>query len=143
MRTALISGFWGLLVVIWIILGLFYFQASRPVSDNNQLQTFEIKPGMTLNKVSKELSHQGIIRSSMAFQAIALLQEKQKLIKIGEYNVSPSMLPMEILQRITSGKTILYAVTIPEGYRIIEIGDILAKNGLADKEKFIKQTKNI
>ena len=98
---------------------------------------------MTLNKVSKELYRQGIIRSSMAFQAIALLQEKQKLIKIGEYYVSPSMLPMEILQRITSGKTILYAVTIPEGYRITEIGDILAKNGLADKEKFIKQTKKI
>ncbi len=143
MRTALISGFWGLLVIIWIILGLFYFQASRPVSNNNQLQTFEIKHGMTLNKVSKELSHQGLIRSSSAFQAIALLQEKQKLIMVGEYNISPSMLPMEILQRITSGKTILHPVTIPEGYRIIEIGDILEKNGLADKEMFIKQTKNI
>ncbi|MEC9019093.1 MAG: endolytic transglycosylase MltG [Nitrospinota bacterium] len=143
MRTALISGFWGLLVIIWIILGLFYFQASRPVSDNNQLQIFEIKHGMTLNKVSKELSHQGLIRSSSAFQAIALLQEKQKLIMVGEYNISPSMLPMEILQRITSGKTILHPVTIPEGYRIIEIGDILEKNGLADKEMFIKQTKNI
>ncbi|MEE3252989.1 MAG: endolytic transglycosylase MltG [Nitrospinota bacterium] len=143
MRTALISGFWGLLVIIWIILGLFYFQASRPVSNNNQLQTFEIKHGMTLNKVSKELSHQGLIRSSNAFQAIALLQEKQKLIMVGEYNISPSMLPMEILQRITSGKTILHPVTIPEGYRIIEIGDILEKNGLADKEMFIKQTKNI
>jgi len=143
MRTALISGFWGLLIIIWITLGLFYFQASRPVSDNNQLQTFEIKHGMTLNKVSKELSHQGLIRSSSAFQAIALLQEKQKLIMVGEYNISPSMLPMEILQRITSGKTILHPVTIPEGYRIIEIGDILEKNGLADKEMFIKQTKNI
>ena len=143
MRTALISGFWGLLVLIWIILGLFYLQASRPVSDNTQLQTFEIKPGMTLSKVSKELSRQGLIRSSSAFQGIALLQEKQKLIMIGEYNVSPSMLPMEILQRITTGKTILHPITIPEGYRIIEIGDILAKNGLADKEKFIKQTKNI
>jgi len=143
MRTAIISGFWGLLVIIWIILGLFYFQASRPVSNNNQLQTFEIKHGMTLNKVSKELSHQGLIRSSSAFQAIALLQEKQKLIMVGEYNISPSMLPMEILQRITSGKTILHPVTIPEGYRIIEIGDILEKNGLADKEMFIKQTKNI
>jgi len=143
MRTALISGFWGLLVSIWIILGLFYFQAARPVSDNTQLQIFEIKPGMTLNKVSKELSRQGLIRSSSAFQAIALLQEKQKLIMVGEYNISPSMLPMEILQRITSGKTILYPVTIPEGCRIIEIVDILAKNGLADKENFIKQTKNI
>tara|TARA_B100000686_G_C16768626_1_gene963507 strand:- start:757 stop:1758 length:1002 start_codon:yes stop_codon:yes gene_type:complete len=143
MRTALISSFWGLLIIIWIILGLFYFQASRPVSDNTQLQTFEIKSGMSLNKVSKELSRQGLIRSSSAFQAIALLQEKQKLVMIGEYNVSPSMLPMEILQRITSGKTILHPVTIPEGYRIIEIGDILAKKGLADKEKFITQTRNI
>jgi len=36
----------------------------------------------------------------------------------------------------------LHPVTIPEGYRIIEIGDILVKNGLADKEKFLEQTKN-
>jgi len=142
MRTALIASFWSLLALIWIILGLFYFQASRPVSNNTQLQTFEIKPGMTLNKVAKKLSREGLIRSSSAFQAIALLQEKQKLIMIGEYNVSPSMLPTEILQRITSGKTILHPVTIPEGYRIIEIGDILVKNGLADKGKFLEQTKN-
>ena len=142
MRTALIASFWSLLALIWIILGLFYFQASRPVSNNTQLQTFEIKPGMTLNKVAKKLSREGLIRSSSAFQAIALLQEKQKLIMIGEYNVSPAMLPTEILQRITSGKTILHPVTIPEGYRILEIGDILVKNGLADKEKFLEQTKN-
>ena len=142
MRTALIASFWSLLALIWIILGLFYFQASRPVSNNTQLQIFEIKPGMTLNKVAKKLSREGLILSSSAFQAIALLQEKQKLIMIGEYNVSASMLPTEILQRITSGKTILHPVTIPEGYRIIEIGDILVKNGLADKEKFLEQTKN-
>ena len=142
MRTALIASFWSLLALIWIILGLFYFQASRPVSNNTQLQTFEIKPGMTLNKVAKKLSREGLIRSSSAFKAIALLQEKQKLIMIGEYNVSASMLPTEILQRITSGKTILPPVTIPEGYRIIEIGDILVKNGLADKGKFLEQTKN-
>lgn len=142
MRTALIASFWSLLALIWIVFGLFYFQASRPVSNNTQLQIFEIKPGMTLNKVAKKLSREGLILSSSAFQAIALLQEKQKLIMIGEYNVSPSMLPTEILQRITSGKTILHPVTIPEGYRIIEIGDILVKNGLADKEKFLEQTKN-
>ena len=142
MRTALIASFWSLLALIWIVFGLFYFQASRPVSNNTQLQTFEIKPGMTLNKVAKKLSREGLIRSSSAFQAIALLQEKQKLIMIGEYNVSPSMLPAEILQRITSGKTILHPVTIPEGYRIIEIGDILVKNGLADKRKFLEQIIN-
>lgn len=142
MRTALISGFWGLLALVWIIAGLLYFQASRPMSDDTGLQIFEIKPGMSLRKVSKELSRQNLIRSASAFQAIALIQDKQKLIKVGEYHVSPSMLPVKILQRITSGKTVLHPITIPEGYRISEIADLLEKRGLANKEKFLQQSKN-
>ncbi len=143
MRTTLISCFWGLLALIWIIVGLLYFQASRPMSDDTQLQIFEVIPGMTLKKVSQELSRRNLIRSASAFQAIALIQDKQKLIMVGEYNISPSMLPADILQRITSGKTVLHPVTIPEGYRITEIADLLEKQDLADKKKFLQQTKNM
>jgi len=143
MRTALISGFWGLLAIVWIIVGLLYFQASRPMSESTQLQVFEVKSGMTLKKVSQELSRQNLIRSASAFQAIALIQDKQKLIMVGEYHVSPSMLPVEILQRITSGKTVLHPVTIPEGYRITEIANLLEERGLANKETFIQQTKQV
>ena len=143
MRTTLISCFWGLLVLVWIIVGLIYYQASRPMSDSTKLQAFNVIPGMTLKKVAQELSRQNLIRSASAFQAIALIQDKQKLIMVGEYNVSPSMLPVDILQRITSGKTILYPVTIPEGYRITEIADLLEKQNLADKDIFLQQTKNM
>lgn len=140
--TTLITGFWGLLALIWIVVGLLYFQTSRPMSADNTLQVFEVRPGMTLKQVSNELSQYKLIRSATAFQAIALIQDKQKLIMVGEYNVSPSMLPAEILQRITSGKTVLHPITIPEGYRITEIATLLSEHGLADKEKFIQQTKN-
>ncbi len=143
MRTTLISCFWGLLALVGIIAGLLYFQASRPMSDDTKLQVFEVIPGMTLKKVSQKLSRQNLIRSASAFQAIALIQDKQKLIMVGEYNVSPSMLPVDILQRITSGKTVLHPITIPEGYRITEIADLLAKQNLADRENFLKQTKNM
>ncbi|MFT4578765.1 MAG: UPF0755 protein [Nitrospinales bacterium] len=143
MRTTLISCFWGLLALVWIIVGLLYFQASRPMSDDTELQVFEVFPGMTLKKVSQELSSQNLIRSASAFQAIALIQDKQRLIMVGEYNVSPSMLPADILQRITSGNTVLHPVTIPEGYRITEIADLLEKQNLADKEVFLQQTKNM
>jgi UPF0755 protein len=143
MRTTLISCFWGLLALVWIIVGLLYFQASRPMSDDNELQVFEVVPGMTLKRVSQELSRQNLIRSASAFQAIALIQDKQKLIMVGEYNISPSMLPADILQRITSGKTVLHPVTIPEGYRITEIANLLVKQDLADKENFLQQAKNM
>ena len=143
MRTTLISCFWGLLSLVWIIVGLLYYQASRPMSDNTELQIFNVVRGMTLKKVAQELSRQNLIRSASAFQAIALIQDKQKLIMVGEYNISPSMLPVDILQRITSGKTILYPVTIPEGYRITEIADLLEKQNLADKDIFLAPAKNM
>ncbi len=143
MRTVLISGFWGLLALVWIIVGLLYFQASRPMSDNTQSQVFEVVPGMTLKQVSQQLSQKNLIRSASAFQAVGLIQDKQKQIMVGEYNVSPSMLPIEILQRITSGKTVLYPVTIPEGYRITEIAGLLEERGLVNKEVFLRETKKV
>jgi UPF0755 protein len=52
------------------------------------------------------------------------------------------MLPSEILQRITSGQTVLHPITIPEGYRITEIATLLQSEGLANKEIFIQQTRD-
>ena len=118
MRTTLISNCLGFLGIILIIVGLLFFNSSLPLSKNTQAQVFEVKSGMTLKQVSQELFHQNLIRSANTFQAIAFIQDKEKLIKVGEYYISPSMLPAEILQRITSGKTVLHSVTIPEGYRI-------------------------
>ena len=143
MRTALISSFWGSLAIILIVVGLLFFRASRPMSDNTQPQVFEVKSGMTLKQVSQELFRQNLIRSANAFQAIALIQDKEKLIKVGEYYISPSMLPAEILQRITSGKTVLHSITIPEGYRITEIANLLEEKDLADKNIFLQEAKNV
>ena len=143
MRTTLLSSFWGLLAIILIVAGLLFFKASLPMNDNTQPQVFEVKSGMTLKQVSQELFRQNLIRSANAFQAIALIQDKEKLIKVGEYYISPSMLPAEILQRITSGKTVLHSITIPEGYRITEIANLLEEKDLADKNIFLQQAKNV
>ena len=143
MRTTLISSFWGSLAIILIVAGLLFFKASLPMSDNTQPQVFEVKSGMTLKQVSQELFRQNLIRSANAFQAIALIQDKEKLIKVGEYYISPSMLPAEILQRITSGKTVLHSITIPEGYRITEIANLLEEKDLADKNIFLQEAKNV
>jgi UPF0755 protein len=52
------------------------------------------------------------------------------------------MPPREILEALTSGMAVLYVVTIPEGYRITEIADLLEAKGLVDKTDFIEATRN-
>ena len=141
-KRIFLTGFWGFLALVWIVIGLFYYQASRPASEKNQTMIFEIQPRMTLKQVALELSRQGLIRSPRAFQAITYIQAKQKQVMVGEFSLSPSMPPSKILLQITSGKTILHPVTIPEGYRITEIATLLHSEGLADKEFFIRQTRD-
>ena len=137
-----ITGFWGLLVLIWIVISLFYYQGTRPASQDSRSITFEVQPGMTLKQVALELFNQKLILSPSAFQAIAYIQDKEKQIMVGEFSLSPSMLPTEIILRLTSGKTILYPLTIPEGYRITEIASLLDTQGLASSEVFILQTQD-
>ncbi len=141
-KRIFLTGFWGSLVLAWVVLGLFYYQASQPASDSTQTTVFEVQPGMTLKQVAQELSGQGLIRSPSAFQAIAYIQDKQTQVMVGEFSLSPSMSPSQILLRITSGKTVLHSVTIPEGYRITEIATLLHSAGLADREVFIRQTRD-
>ncbi|MBT5027579.1 MAG: endolytic transglycosylase MltG [Nitrospinaceae bacterium] len=141
-KKVFLTGFWGGLILVWIILGLFYYQGSRPVSSDPSTQVFEVQPGMPLKRVAQELFHNGLIHSPSAFKVIAYIQNKQTQVMVGEYSLSPSMLPSEILLRITSGKTVLHPITIPEGYRITEIATLLHTEGLADKNVFIGHTRD-
>lgn len=141
-KKIFLTGFWGLLALIWIVISVFYYQGSRPASEDNRTTIFEVQPGMTLKQVALELSSLGLIRSPSAFQAIAYIQDKETQVMVGEFSLSPSMLPAEIILRITSGKTVLHPVTIPEGYRITEIAALLHAQGLADPEVFVLQTQD-
>lgn len=137
-----LSSFGALLVLFWICGGVFYYQATHSVSEKFHPEIVSITPGMPLKKISATLAKQNLIRNAISFQLLAHLQKKQGQIQVGEYELSPSMTPKEILARVTSGKTILHAVTIPEGYRITEIAALLEERGLANREEFIKQSQD-
>ena len=136
------TGYRGALALILVAIGTLYHHGSRPASEDIRTKVFEVQPGMALKQVTYELSRQGLIRSPGIFQAMAYVQGKQKQIMVGEFSLSPSMPPFEIIRLITSGKTVLYPLTIPEGYRITEIAALLHSKGLADPESFIRQTRD-
>jgi len=132
----------GLLVISWTCGVIFYYSATHPFSEDFDSVSVEITPGMTLNKISTLLKDRKLIGNSLSFRLLAYLQKKQGQIQVGEYELSPSMTPKDILRVVTSGKTILHAVTIPEGYRITEIAALLEERELANAEEFIRQTRD-
>ena len=129
-------------LLVWGISGIFYYQVSNPAGESTDSITISIAPGATLKQISNNLESHNLIRSASSFRLLANIRKKQTHIQVGEYELSQSMLPMDILKAITSGKTVLHPITIPEGYRITEIAELFSKKILIDKEVFIKESRN-
>ncbi|NIU43195.1 MAG: aminodeoxychorismate lyase, partial [Nitrospinaceae bacterium] len=124
-RKIVLVAFLAGLVFVWGVGAGLYFLASTPASQESRPVIVDIQPGMTLNQVAYQLHDRHLLRSPLAFRLLAYLQNRQNQIQVGEYEIAASMEPREILDKITSGKTLLHAVTIPEGYRVTEIAALL------------------
>jgi len=142
LRSRLVLFFSVMLITGIVFIVLIYNYGNTPASSSPIEQVVEIKPGMTLRQVSNFLADKKLLDEPSAFVLYTYLQGKQNRIQAGEYRFSPSVPPWQILESLTNGTAILYSVTIPEGYRITEIAELLEKKGLVNKEAFIAETRN-
>ena len=109
----------------------------EPVSTSPSFVVIDIPKGTSFKQVAKLLEEKGLIRSKEAFTVLAWYKKEAGLIKAGEYKLSPSMTPQKILEILVSGKVVQHLVTIPEGYNMFQIGDLLARANLVKKEAYM------
>jgi UPF0755 protein len=123
-----------LMVVIIVGFGVFF---TRPARKGGINQVITIREGMSLKEVAGALKGNGIITNKDLFMLWTRLLGNSRKIKAGEYLLNSGMAPVRIIEILTRGIIITYPVTVPEGFSIEQIGDILAANGLADKKLFV------
>lgn len=134
--------------VVLLLVGGFFFSywlysySSSPVSPSTPSRVVEIERGKTLKQVSHQLSDQKLIRHPRGFVLFAYLFGKQNQVRAGEYELSGAMTPKQILETITSGQSILHTLTVPEGYRILEIAALVEEAGLGNRARFLEETHN-
>ncbi|MEW6007345.1 MAG: endolytic transglycosylase MltG, partial [bacterium] len=69
-------------------------------------------------------------------------KNKETKIMAGDYELSPSLNMIDILSKLTKGEAIKSCFTIPPGYNIYQIGELLDKKGFADKRRFLELAKD-
>lgn len=121
---------------------VFLIYVNQPASNNKAETTINIEPGMSLTQVANLLATKKIIANGTTFRLYTYLKGNQRDIQAGEYRLSPSLKPEEILQKLTAGETVAHTITIPEGFRILEIADLFAAAGLANHNRFIEATRD-
>lgn len=106
---------------------------SRPPAS----RIIEIHEGMTLRQLAARLEQERLIRSQWAFVLLGKLKTADRRIQVGEYALHAGMRPGDMLAEFLSGRVVLYQVTIPEGYTIVELAQVFAQQGVADPEALI------
>ncbi len=95
-----------------------------------------VPEGSTYQQVAHMLKREGLIRSRWAFLLLGKTREIDRKIRPGEYEFDGSMPPKDILAKLLAGRVVLHPVTIPEGYTLAQIADVLASHNVTDTNEF-------
>jgi UPF0755 protein len=84
---------------------------------------YTLAPKTNLYQVAKDLKQQELINypTAITWIAIARLQKKAHRIKAGEYAITIGTTPQQLLDILVKGKSIQYALTIPEGWNFNQL----------------------
>jgi UPF0755 protein len=102
----------------------------------------DILPGQGAWEITKVLQKTGVISNAGTFIAIAALTGKAKRMQAGAYVFEGNHVPIDIMNILFRGKTLRYRITIPEGYTIYQIGEVVSKTGLLSKDRFVTSTRS-
>ena len=129
--TAFLFLLFILLTTLWVRHGLV------PLNKKGESQSFLVKEGATLNQVATDLENAGLIPSKTLFRLAGRFMGNDHMIKTGEYRLSSAMPPLKILELLEKGQLITLSVTIPEGFNLDQIAELLARKGLTDGDSFM------
>ncbi len=122
MRSLLFSGL--LLLVLAAAGGYFILmQLERPGARPADV-VVSVPRGASTMEVATQLERQGLVPSRWLVMAEIVRQRlsgRQRHVKAGEFRIPANASVREIVKTLQSGKAILYKVTIPEGFSVIQV----------------------
>lgn len=95
----------------------------------------EIPRGAGTSAIAEILKEKGIIKNTYIFRLLSMINGYDSLYRSGTHILSDK-LSYEDVMRVLSSNPITVKVTIPEGYNVKQIAEVLEKKGLADEDKF-------
>lgn len=121
-----------LVTLVAIVVNL-YRDYTRPTGAANY--TLEVKPGMSVTSIARELQAQGIVKNADVFRLVLRQRGNSASIQEGIYQFSGEQNIFQIAETLEGGgKPRVINVTIPEGKRLKDIIGIFAKAGISNKQ---------
>ncbi len=127
------------LIIAFLILVSFYLLTKNllsPVGSSGKTGNIQVTvpSDATSASIAKSLSENKLIRSSYAFVLYTRLKGLDSRLKAGDYLFGYNQSTPEIINQLVTGKEAYHRVTIPEGYNIKQIAELLSNEKIINRE---------
>ena len=137
------AGFY-LLIITFFVLVSFYILIKNLLlpadpSDKTGYVQIIIPLNSTSASIAESLSENRLIKSSFAFVLYTRLKGLDSRLKAGDYLFRSNQSTPEIINQLVAGKETYRKVTIPEGYNVKQIAELLSNEKIIAKEAFYSE----
>lgn len=96
-------------------------QLNEPLSIPDDTELFVVERGTGFATVTRQLAAEGILQHPRLLDWYARFEDKATGIHAGEYNLTPGLTAVGLLEQLTRGDVHLHQFTIIEGLRFAEV----------------------
>jgi UPF0755 protein len=125
------------LLLFWYLFCLFI-----PPGSGATICDISFPPGSGIRRLAGELKSAGVIRSSWHFILLTRLRGESRHLKAGEYAFNDGMTPSEILYKIATGDVDYRKFSLPEGYSIYQMAELLEQKGYFKSTVFLEKCRD-
>lgn len=98
-------------------------QLTRPFSVDDRPVRFTVEPGTPARVIGQNLQAAGLISDDLLFEAYVRVNRLDARMNAGTFILTPAMTLVEIVEILQHAEAAAITITIPEGWRIEQIGD--------------------
>lgn len=125
-----------LLFCLAAVSGVAYL-ASCPLPSDAPPITVTVPEGFSTAQVADLLYRHEVIRNPLFFRALSRFMKVDGMIQAGEFVFEPGIWAWDCARSLLEGRAIYYTLTVPEGFTVEAIADLIEARGFGSAATFI------
>jgi len=119
-----------------LALGLFFLLLQG--TPTGETKDVLIARGLSLKAVTDILHQEGLVKRPVLFRTLLRVTRGNKNVRAGEFRFRVGANLLNTLRVLYSSDPITHPITIPEGWNVRQIAELLKQNNLGDPSRFVK-----
>ncbi len=129
-------------LMLSLYLSMHQAELNQPAGNDATPVTFVVEPGETAAEVAIRLEEEGLVINGEVFRRFMTYQGLDVSLEAGTYSLRPNMTMHEIAEALQHGGADVFTVTIPEGWRMEQVGWLLEQQGVMRSDDFLGYARN-